>query len=243
MVQSDSSHAANNWDRFLPASGIGFALVLVAAVVGVFAGGAEPNDPFHSVAKTLVGERDALLIRYAFQLGASGLFVLFLASLTARLEAAEGRASTLTRGAYAAGLIGVLLITVTDAINAALAASIAPVAGDGAVWAVFQAGQAIFTFAAMFIGLFLLCASEVIRRTRALPRWVAYLGLVAGVAYVIGSFSVADQRGPAAIPAIAGFVLFIAWCLSASVVLLVRNARIPAVGEGLRSRSELTPDR
>lgn len=232
MVKSSSSSQDSRWIRLLPASGIGFALILAAALVGIFAGGAEPNDPFTSVAKTLAGERDSLLLRYGFELGATGLFVLFLASLTSRLEAAEGRGSTLTRGAYGAGLIGILLITVTNAINAALAASIVQVAGDGAVWAVFQAGQAIFTFAAMFIGLFLLFASEVIRRTRVLPRWLAYLGLVAGAAYVVGSFSVADQRGPEGIPALAGFVLFIVWCVATSVALLMRPAPFATSPEG-----------
>lgn len=232
MEKSGSGSQSNGWIGFLPASGIGFALILAAALVGIFAGGAEPNDPFTSIARTLAGQRDSLLLRYGFELGAAGLFVLFLASLTSRLEAAEGRGSTLTRGAFGAGLMGILLVTVTNAINAALAASIAQVSGDGAVWAVFQAGQAIFTFAAMFIGLFLLFASEVIRRTRVLPRWLAYLGLLAGAAYVVGSFSVADQRGPAAIPALAGFVLFIVWCAATSVALLMRPAAFTNSPEG-----------
>lgn len=226
MDQGHPSLQNSRWIRLLPASGIGFALILAAALVGLFAGGAEPNDAFSSVPKTLAGERNSLLLRYAFELGASGLFVLFLASLTSRLEAAEGRLSTLSRGAFGAGLIGILLVTVTNAINAALAASVSQVAGDGAVWAVFQAGQAVFTFAAMFLGLFLLLASEVIRRTRVLPRWLAYLGLLAGAAYVVGSFSVADQRGPAAIPALAGFVLFIVWCAATGVALLMRPAAL-----------------
>lgn len=84
----------------------------------------------------------------------------------------------------------------------------------------------------MFIGLFLLFASEVIRRTRVLPRWLAYLGLLAGAAYVVGSFSVADQRGPAAIPALAGFVLFIVWCAATSVALLMRPAAFTNSPEG-----------
>lgn len=95
--------------------------------------------------------------------------------------------------------------------------------GTALVAAAFQAGQAIFTFAAMFLGIFLIAASEAIRRTRVLPRWIGYLGLVAGAAYVAGSFSVADQRGPLALPALLGFVLFIVWTLAISVVLIVRG--------------------
>lgn len=75
----------------------------------------------------------------------------------------------------------------------------------------------------MFLGIFLIAASEAIRRTRVLPRWIGYLGLVAGAAYVAGSFSVADQRGPLALPALLGFVLFIVWTLAISVVLIVRG--------------------
>lgn len=225
MEQPASSPVEGRLQRLLPVSGIAFALILAASLAGLFPGGAEPNDALKSVVKTLTAERDGLLVRYAFQLGAAGLFLVFLAVLTARLEAAAGAVPALTRLSFGAGLIGILLITTTNAINAALAASIAPAAGDGAVWAVFQAGQAIFTFAAMFLGLFLLATSEVIRRTRALPRWLAYLGLVAGAAYVVGSFSVADQRGPLAIPALAGFVLFIVWCAATGVALLRQPAR------------------
>lgn len=209
--------------RLLPAAGLAFALVLAAALVGLFAGGAEPNDPYGSIARTLAGERTGLLVRYSFQLLGAGLFLAFLGALSSVLYDAEGDKPTLSRVALTAGVVGITLVTITNAINAALAASIAGASGDGAVWAVFQLGQAIFTFAAMFLGIFLLAASEVIRETGVLPRWVSFLGLVAGVAYVVGSFSVADQRGPSAIPALVGFVLFIVWTSTVSVTMVVRR--------------------
>lgn len=208
--------------RVIPGAGAVFSLVLAAALVGLFAGGAEPNDPYKSIAKTLTGESTALLVRYEFQLAASGLFVVFLSLLVSRLASAERSQPWLPRLAFASGVIGITLVTLTNAINAALATSVAQRADDSAVWAVFQAGQAIFTFAAMFLGIFLLSASEVIRRTRVLPRWLGFLGLIAGAAYVIGSFSVADQRGPLALPALLGFVLFIFWCFVISVVMVMR---------------------
>lgn len=209
--------------RLLPGSGAAFSLILAAALAGLFAGGAEPNDPFTSIAKTLTGESTGLLVRYEFQLGASGLFVVFLSLLVSLLASAEGAQPWLWRLAFASGVIGITLVTLTNAINAALATSVAQRSGDGAVWAIFQAGQATFTFAAMFLGIFLLSASEVIRTTRVLPRWLGFLGLFAGAAYVIGSFSVADQRGPLAIPALLGFVLFIVWCFVISVLMVVRR--------------------
>jgi hypothetical protein len=75
----------------------------------------------------------------------------------------------------------------------------------------------------MLLGIFLLSACEVIRRTRVLPRSLGYAGLVAGAAYVVGSFSVADQRGPLGIPGLLGFVLFFFWCFVISVVMVVRR--------------------
>lgn len=210
------------WERLLPATGLAFALVLAASLVGLFAGGAEPNDPFDSIARTLTGERTGLLVRYEFELAASGLFVVFLGVLVSRLARAEGANAWLSRIAFGAGLIGITLVTLTNAVNAALAATVAQASGDAAVWAVFQVGQAIFTFAAMFLGIFLISASEVIRRTRVFPRWLAFLGMVSGVAYVVGSFSVADQRGPLALPALLGFVLFIAWSFAVSVAMALR---------------------
>lgn len=209
--------------RIAPAAGAAFAMVLASALVGIFAGGAEPNDSFTSVARTLTRESSGLLVRYEFQLAASGLFVVFMGHLVSLLASAEGAEPWLPRTAFAAGIIGITLVTLTNAINAALATSIATQSGDGAVWAAFQAGQAIFTFAAMFLGIFLLAASEAIRRTRVLPRWLAYLGLAAGLAYVVGSFSVADQRGLLALPALLGFVLFIVWTFAISAVLVVRG--------------------
>ena len=211
--------------RLLPISGAAFSLVLAGALVGLFAGGAEPNDAFTSVARTLTGESTGLLVRYEFQLAASGLFVVFLSLLVSLLASAEGDQAWLSRLAFGSGLIGISLVTLTNAINAALATSVAQRSGDGAVWALFQAGQAIFTFAALFLGIFLLAASEVIRRTGILPRWLGFLGLAAGAAYVIGSFSVADQRGPLALPALLGFVLFIVWSFVVSVVMVARPRR------------------
>ncbi len=212
-------------ERFAPIAGLAFAAILAASFVGLFAGGAEPDDAFASVARTITGERSGLLVRYAFNLAGGGLFIVYIASLTSALRRAAGPQAMLPVLAFGSGLVGVTLGVITNAINAALAASVASVSGDGAVWAVFQAGQAMFTFAAMFLGLFLVAASEVVRRTGLIPRWIGWAGLVGGLAYVVGSFSVADQRGPLALPAVLGFAVLTLWVALTSV-LLVRPIRI-----------------
>jgi hypothetical protein len=224
MIGSSTAFVRPGWERFLPGAGVLFALIVSGALVGLFAGGAEPNDPVHSVVTTLTSERTGLLVRYNFQLAASGFFVIFLASLTSTLRRAEAGDGMLSRLAFGSALVGIAFVTFTNALNAALAASVVQVGGDQAVWAVFQVGQATFTFAALFLGLFLLAASIVIIRTRVLPRWIGWIGIVGGVAYAIGSFSVADQRGPIAIPAVLGFVLFLVWTVATSVTLVLRGA-------------------
>jgi hypothetical protein len=225
MSGQTASIVRPRWERFAPAAGIGFAIVVAGALFGVFAAGAEPNDPFHSVVATLTSERTGLLVRYNFQLAASGMFMIYLSNLCSTLRRAEGGEGMLSYLAFGAGLIGIAFVTFNNALNAALVASIVQSAGDGAVWAVFQVGQAVFTFAALFLGLFLLAASLVIVRTKALPRWTGWMGLVGGAAYVVGSFSVADQRGPIALPAVVGFMIFLVWTIVTSAVLLLRTAR------------------
>jgi hypothetical protein len=220
-----ASSVRPRWERFAPAAGVGFAIVVAGALLGVFAGGAEPNDPFHSVVGTLTSERTGLLVRYNFQLAASGLFVIYLSSLCSTLRRAEGGDGMLSQLAFGSALIGIAFVTFNNALNAALAASIVQSSGDGAVWAVFQVGQAVFTFGALFLGLFLLAASLVIVRTKVLPRWMGWLGLVGGAAYVVGSFSVADQRGPIALPAVVGFMIFLVWTIVTSAVLVLHAAR------------------
>ncbi len=68
-------------EQFAPLCGLVFAAILAASFIGLFAGGAEPDDAFASVARTITSERSGLLVRYAFNLAGGGLFVIYLAAV------------------------------------------------------------------------------------------------------------------------------------------------------------------
>jgi hypothetical protein len=155
----------------------------------------------------------------AYALTLAGLaWLVFLEGLRERLERVEGQPAGLSRLGYAAGVL-------TTAMLFILAVSIAAVAGGAAFAdAPVDAGVARFVeqigFGAFLIGgllsaaLLITTTSVVTWRTNVLPRWTAWLGLVAAIVLLFGVFF------------ITGIALLV-WVLIISGVILMQREEQP----------------
>jgi hypothetical protein len=118
-----------------------------------------------------------------------------------------------------AGLaIGGALFLASTSVGAATALRATDI-GEGAT--VFYTLSLVLLSAAGFgIGLHLLATSLLAMRTNMLPSWLVYLGLVAGVAFVISAVigSASDGSG-AMIVGLIGFVGWSVWILGISVTM------------------------
>ena len=139
----------------------------------------------------------------------------------ATLRLAEGEPAWLSTAAFGTALLGAaagfLLIVVfsglsvraTRGLDAQTAATLYEVAKGG-----YAVGD---RFLAVFAGL----ASIVMLRTRVLPRWVGWLGAIAGVLGIVGRAPGPDSVGDLALGLALGALYL--WTLAVAVILIRRD--------------------
>jgi hypothetical protein len=213
----------SSWEQIGAAGGIAFVVLQMASQALIQVGGAEP--PFDAPAQTIVAfflARNNQLFALGEYLSALSLiaFLWFLGSLWGVLRRGEGEPAWLSLVALASGLMVVATVS----------------AGGGWALAVFRKGEGLdpqiarllfdqgnFAFANAWVMLASLSLSTgiVTIRTRTLPRWLGWAGiLIAGALLVARAVWASSQL--VFIP----FGLCYLWLIATSVVL-IRRARAP----------------
>jgi len=151
-------------------------------------------------------------------LAALALFIPFLAYVCGILRAAEGPNGWLAGTAFASGLVGITIKIVS--VMPALALHRANVADGTQLHKLFDGFDNGATVIALYpLAIFCAATAAVALRTAALPRWLAAGAAITAVALAVnGAFLEASF-----VPAL---LLFIAWNLAASVVLVNRTRHV-----------------
>lgn len=210
-----------NTNRLLAIAGIIFAIALVA---GLMVAGAIDNS--ESDANILKDTNDSgtqtMIIIGAYLMAISSVMLLcFAARMRAFLGAAEGGRETLARLAQMGATVSAALFATGGFIVASTAGAIVfggtPDVKDADVARfVPQIGFGIILVGGMFAAIvMILSTSIIVLRTRVLPTWYGWFGVVASVALVFGAFF---------IPAIA----LPLWALIGGVLMLSRTKDAPA---------------
>jgi Domain of unknown function (DUF4386) len=142
-------------------------------------------------------------------------FLGFVAGLRAVLRRAEGDPGTLSSLVFGAGVVFTAVWSVSAVALAAVAYSVgladAPVSDPDLVRVLPQLGSLLLLLGGGFAGILLVLAtSMLIVRTRALPRWLAWFGILVAIALV---FDVTYMN----------ILPLVAWVLFASIALLMRQ--------------------
>jgi hypothetical protein len=180
------------WERWAPLTGALSAVLLVIAVVmSKWPGGGDSDqkiitDYGHASTRT-----NAFIASYLFAFAA--LFLLwFVGTLRTRLLAAEGEPAHMTPIAFGSGVALAAVMFVVAGANASIPGRIAFDKATGVPADVATLGWLtgiVFLVGGAFAGVGLIGATSLLGlRTRALPAWLVWLGVVCVVALILGFF-------------------------------------------------------
>jgi uncharacterized membrane protein YkvI len=182
-----------NANRLLAIAGIIFA---IAVVVGLFLAGA--IDSSESDADILKDTNDSgtqtFIIIGAYSMAiASAMLLCFAARMRSFLGAAEGGRETLARLAQMGATVCAALIAAGGLVIAAISGAVVfgsspDVTNADVARFIPQIGFGIVLVGGMFSAIVMILSNSIlILRTRALPTWYGWLGVVASVALLAGA--------------------------------------------------------
>jgi hypothetical protein len=210
------STVGSGWTKAAAAGGFAF---VVLDVVASFLPGTPPASDA-SAAKVAVYFRDhASGIKGQLLVGGLGIAALmwWFGTLWRVLSKAEGERPRLAPVAAVALVVGVTLALLSSAINSAVA--LRP--SDIATTHLFFSFSFIVSAAAGFgIAVFLFAACSVTYRTGLTPRWVSYVGLLAGVVFLAGTLGTITDAAIVNLLGLFAFLIWCVWIIAVSVCML-----------------------
>ena len=208
----------SKWERWGALGGILFVVLILASA---FLPGSPPktSDSTTDMAKFIVDKGDEL--RIAGYLGAIAVvpFFWFLASLWRLLRRDEGGAPRLAvmaalGGAFAAtvGAVGGIVLALLPMVRFSL---------DRDLLRVLYILATNIAFLALFgIATLVLSTSVVFIRSRGMPVWLGYLGVVAGLVALIGGGATVSTNDTLFTFGLIGFLLASLWLVILSIFML-----------------------
>ena len=234
MVLQSTAGFLSQWWRLGGILGIG-AVAFIFIGIGVTGGGSVDFESSIGEIRTYFTD-DAtqyLVGDYLIGLGFVLLFLPFVVTLRGLLGLVEGGANIWSRLAFTGGLLMVAVGFASSIAwgTLALGAAAHPEVSDSTLRTLMYADAYGFTMLALVSALLLFPASVVILTSRVLWRWLALLGIAAGILVVIGVAWVIDGDQESAL----GYTLFIGmlgvalWVLLVSINMLLKR-ELPARG-------------
>jgi hypothetical protein len=220
--------------RFLPLSGVAFAVLMVAAAIGFPMPPGGDTSPA-TVPGWLAAHTGAVIAQSYVRALAAVAFLALTAAVAAACRRASSSPSALPGLALAGGACtgGLLLlgqgVTLAAALQARNGGGVAAIRALGALQNGFldmSSLPATLLFGA--VGLAAL-------RTRLLPRWLAVVTLL-GVPFAVADAASYDG-GPLESVGLAGLVYFLLWSLVTGVLLATRRHEPSSIAEPLATMS------
>jgi len=200
-------------EKWSPLAGVVF---VVLAVAGAFLAGSPPkvSDPDLKIVAFTRDNRDEL--RIASYLAGLGIafFLFFLGVVWTRLRHAEGGSGRLAGTAGMAGATAAAIAAVGFAISAY--GALHP-ADSADTYRTATVVFGIFGFAAL---VFVEAASLVILRTKFLPAWLGWLGLLSALLWLVAGAAVSTEDDTIFALGFAAFLVWALWLLVLSVLLV-----------------------
>jgi hypothetical protein len=203
--------------RWAAVSGIVFVVLMLVGASFII-DLPKPNAPAQEIAAYLADPANQMRnVIGAYMWVVGGLaFLGFVGGLRAVLRQAEGGPGTLSNLVFGAGVVFTAVWSVSAATLAAVAFSVgfsgAPLSDPDLVRVLPQLGSLLLLLGGGFAGIFLLMATSlIIVRTRVLPGWLAWFGLLIAITLVVPVWTYMN------------IVPLLVWVASASVVLFRRR--------------------
>jgi hypothetical protein len=194
---------------------------VVLAVIGAFLAGSPPkvSDPDLKIVKFTRDNQDALKVGAYLAGLAAAFFLFFLGVVWTRLGRAEGGSGRLAGTSAMAGIVTVAVFAVGAGINAY--GALHPVESAGT----YRLATVVFGILSFAVLVFVEAASIVIMRTKFLPAWLGWLGMLSAVLWLIGGAAVATEDDTIFVIGFVAFLVWALWLLVFSVMLFRTSDR------------------
>jgi len=222
-----TTHNAGTWDRYAWAAGIVFVVALVAESV---IGGSIPinhNDSAAKIATALDAHRTQLLVIAGLSAVYSVAFSIYVWKLYDFLSGSE-RTRRVAVLVLVGGVLMIALHAVSDlGITGLLGGKLASYSAHhdhGISYTLYLLTFAIDSVGDVFGSIFLAAAGLLTLRGALLPRWIAWVAIVAAVTLFLQAFGLGGLIATFGLVLdLIGFALFLVFVLASSVILMRRE--------------------
>ncbi len=211
------------WERWASATGIGF----VAALLAGYAIAPRPpklSDTAATFADYFVHNQSSILVGTMLAAGAGGVMLLWwLGSLRLFLRRRETDGGRLSAVAFGSGVVGLVILLQFLAIRAALAFGLAGTVAPSVSKGFYGFAYTLDALNVFPVGALVVAASVSSLRSGAFPKWLVWLGLLAGVARWVTGLDVVLKESVFGDEGVIGFVVFVTvlvWIVAASIVMV-----------------------
>ena len=223
----DSSKTINSSRRIGGIAGIVFGLGAFLALM--LLGGDQPlaSDPIGDI-RSFAIDNDTEVFLFNWSMGALFVFafLIFASALRSVLAPADDESGMWSRASFAGAVATVAVVGAGAAFTSALVLNVDDYS-DSTLRALMNLDVTLYTTIMPWgLALFLTGASIVILRSGVLWKWLGWLGLVAALVMVIGTFWVidGDEEGFLGILVWIGITATLLWSLLSGVAM-IRSAR------------------
>jgi hypothetical protein len=216
----------NQWWRLGGACGLAFIVIFIIAGFVLQADGPSITDDADEIRAYWADDGDAYILSdWVIGLAVFLLFLPFLSALRSLLGLYEGGSQMWSRLVFTGGVLFVALAGAAAASWLALAYA-APELEDESLRLLMYLDLGAWNGTSFPIGLMLLASSIVIWQTGVLWKWLAIIGVIAGICALIGPLALLDEDVEEGTFGLFGFAAFIGlaiWMLLTSIGMLMKR--------------------
>ncbi|MGO9873330.1 MAG: DUF4386 family protein [Acidimicrobiia bacterium] len=226
------ARSSARWERYGWAAGIVYVAALVAETAISVTVPISQNDSAAKIANELNAHTTQLLIVVCLCVVYAAAFPIFLWKLYDLLHADNGRSRTLAVLVLVGGALFIAFHATSDVgIYAMLGAKVASYSAHhdpGISYTLYLTTFAIDSVGDVFGSLFLFAAGLLVIRSGLLPRWLAWVAIVAAIFLFLQGFGLGGVVAPFGLVFDGvGFVLLLVFVLVSSVIALRRVDAVP----------------
>jgi hypothetical protein len=207
----------SKWERYAALGGFAF-VALVIASIAISGSNPKASDSAAKIYKEFKDHRDGLK-NGAFVGALAALPILFWAgSLWARMRRAEGRQPRLALVAVLALVFAGASQTASGGINAAVALVLNNVTASQAKF-FYVLSQTVSSGGSVGLATMVLAVSALAFRTRVFPKWVAWIGIVDAIAWLVATYAIATTSDGISSVGFVAFAIWAIWIIIISVIM------------------------
>jgi hypothetical protein len=163
---------------------------LIGLIMGFASSSPSPTDSAQKIGTYFASHREAAMIQAYFLDGIAGIALVALAAtLRTAFRRFESTRTMLSNILFGAGVAAGTVSLIQGLFTQVLADRVAKLGNPAAIRTLYDLNTEGDTYKLLAIGVFLAAASFLVFRTNALPRWIAWFGMVLAPLLVISGWN------------------------------------------------------